>query len=196
METAACPDLNKMLTGLAGGDAASIPMGLAEICKRCFTRVNNDVSSVCLDALKGTARKYTSPVRSRICKQLRAAQESRDPQVLDELLATIEEVQGRKAMHRRELWDDLRSSVQKHCEDPTLTLTAAGAQARDRHRQMGLRPCARLVARPILVKGLAFDHVVVFGAEKFDRIGLYVAMTRARKSLKIVSKAPSIEIRP
>jgi DNA helicase IV len=48
----------------------------------------------------------------------------------------------------------------------------------------------RIVSRPVLIKGLEYDHAVVLDADVHTPTALYVALTRARQTLTILSQAP------
>jgi len=44
-----------------------------------------------------------------------------------------------------------------------------------------------VVSRPLLVKGLEYDHVIILNPEKYSAQELYVALTRGSKSVTIIS---------
>jgi len=67
------------------------------------------------------------------------------------------------------------------------------AAARTRARHRGRQTHRRTIGTPLLVKGLEFDHAVLFWEpEHLSVQGLYVALTRASKSLTIVSRSRAL----
>lgn len=66
-----------------------------------------------------------------------------------------------------------------------LPEAVAAARARARHR--GRLVPSRVLATPLLVKGLEFDHAVVMNPEQMTAREIYVAITRGTKSLAVVS---------
>ena len=60
---------------------------------------------------------------------------------------------------------------------------------RNRTRHKGRYINRRAVGSTLLIKGLEFDRVLVIDADRLSTEGLYVAMTRARVSLAVMSRA-------
>ena len=59
-----------------------------------------------------------------------------------------------------------------------------------RARHHGRQAHRRTIGTPLLVKGLEFDHaVLLWEPDHLSVEGLYVALTRASKSLTIVSRS-------
>ena len=59
---------------------------------------------------------------------------------------------------------------------------------RENTRRIGRKLSKRVIARTILIKGLEFDHAIIMDAHLFDRKNLYVALTRASKTVTIISE--------
>jgi UvrD-like helicase C-terminal domain len=73
------------------------------------------------------------------------------------------------------------------------TATEALGRIRDGLRHSGRRPTNRVVSRTVLVKGLEYDHVVIGNADIMaDCRNLYVALTRARYSVTVISGSPVV----
>lgn len=65
----------------------------------------------------------------------------------------------------------------------------------DRRRHLGRRVPNRVVSTPLLLKGLEFDHVVLTHVDEFTKMEtLYVAATRAKKSLTICTHQPTLSV--
>lgn len=65
-------------------------------------------------------------------------------------------------------------------------------KVRENTRRLGRKMPKRIIARTVLIKGLEFDHAIVVDADKFDKNNLYVALTRASKTVTIVSNANTL----
>lgn len=104
-------------------------------------------------------------------------------------------------LYRRECVYQLREAL-RHCGSDTFTeLPDQVAAARTRARHRGRLTHRRTIGTPLLVKGLEFDHAVLLWepnprpgqAPRHPSVqGLYVALTRASKSLTIVSNSRTL----
>lgn len=69
------------------------------------------------------------------------------------------------------------------------------AKARDSLRHAGRRERRRIISRTLLVKGLEYDHVIIADAGNHAEVNdLYVALTRARKSIHILATGGSLTL--
>src|SRR5690606_37473945 len=64
-----------------------------------------------------------------------------------------------------------------------LTLYEAALRVRERYRILGRKLARRAVGSTLLLKGLECDTAVVLNASELDARNLYVAVTRAARSL-------------
>lgn len=100
-------------------------------------------------------------------------------------------------LHSHEAWFDIQTAIRGAIasgDDPAL-LTAELAKARDRIRHSGRSDRRRVVSRTLLIKGLEYDHVVIANVTAIcDAHNLYVALTRARKSIAIIGDSPQLTI--
>lgn len=104
-------------------------------------------------------------------------------------------------LYRRECVYQLREAL-RHCSQPTFAeLPDMVAAARTRARHRGRLTHRRTIGTPLLVKGLEFDHALLLWepnprpgqAPSHPSLqGLYVALTRASKSLTIVSRSRTL----
>lgn len=102
------------------------------------------------------------------------------------LLRAIES-EAESALYRREAWRDFRIVVDMLVREEAACYADAFAKVKDARRHAGRRPELRSVSTTLLVKGLEFDRVLVLDANEYNRRNLYVAITRARSDLQIVS---------
>lgn len=94
---------------------------------------------------------------------------------------------------RGDLFDRATGVLRKHIAHPLLTLDEAAEkyQSEFRHRgRFGSR--RRIIGTTLLLKGLEFDHGIVLDASMLPKEHLYVALTRASKSLTIISTKPTL----
>lgn len=91
--------------------------------------------------------------------------------------------------YRREAWRDILKALKIAAVSDGVTVAQALSRIRNRTRFTGRSQESRIVARPLLIKGLEYDHAVVLNAERLSPTELYVALSRGRKSLTVVSKS-------
>lgn len=93
-------------------------------------------------------------------------------------------------LYRRECVNQFQMALRESSGQGLDCLPDAAAAARTRARHRGRRTHRRTIGTPLLVKGLEFDHaVVLWDPQHFSVKGLYVAITRASRSLTIVSRS-------
>lgn len=96
-------------------------------------------------------------------------------------------------LYRYECVYQLRYALRECRGGPLTDLPDAAAEARTRARHRGRRTHRRTIGTPLLVKGLEFDHAaVLWDPNHFSVEGLYVALTRASKSLTIVARSRNL----
>jgi hypothetical protein len=97
--------------------------------------------------------------------------------------------------YAHEAWFDMANSLGKAAIDGTRSPNEHLVVIRNRLRYSGRKSRQKLLSKTLLVKGLEYDHAIIANA---DAIGnhkhLYVAMTRPRKTLTILSKSPIINL--
>lgn len=101
-----------------------------------------------------------------------------------DLLRSLPEV----AIHCREAWGEITEAVAIAGTDECIVADALH-RTRNRSRSIGRRSVKRVVSRPLLVKGLEFDHVIILNPERYSAQELYVALTRGSKSVTVISEA-------
>lgn len=89
-------------------------------------------------------------------------------------------------LYRREAWLRIDQALVLAGADFNLSVRAAVILLRNRMRLTGRYPESRILARPLLIKGLEFDRAVVLDAEKYNAHELYVALTRGRTHVTVV----------
>lgn len=103
----------------------------------------------------------------------------------------IREVDGLR-VYRWEAWTDTLQAIRMSDENGEPVVENL-ARVRERLRRQGRRSHARIASRTVLVKGLEYDHVVIADLRNFrDPRNLYVALSRARKSVTVIGPSPQI----
>jgi hypothetical protein len=102
-----------------------------------------------------------------------------------EVLHAIAELPGGR-LYRREAWRDMLQAL-RIASVSDVTVAQALGRVRNRARIIGRESEQRVISRPLLIKGLEYDHAIVLNAEGLTATELYVALSRGRKSLTIVS---------
>jgi hypothetical protein len=78
-------------------------------------------------------------------------------------------------------------------ESGGTTVEVAVTQLRNQVRVTGRRHSERVISRPVLIKGLEYDHAIDLDGDAHKAQSLYVALTRSRKSLAVLSRTRTIQ---
>lgn len=103
---------------------------------------------------------------------------------------------GEARLHSREAWRDIALVVESCSIDPDRDMVAELGRVRERVRHGGRGAQHRSVSRTVLIKGLEYDHVIIADlADVSDASNLYVALSRARKTITIIGPSPHVVIK-
>lgn len=192
VETFDTPDLMKLGATLAVSDGPTIAEALVEFVADRMTGVGSDLRPMvhAIRAGRGTSR-FTKNRDHAVRLDVLA----KTPTPAN-ALACLEGILAHGAgwwLYRRECVFQLRAAL-RECIGADLTeVRDAIAQARTRARHRGRLTYRRSIGTPLLVKGLEFDHaVLLWEPDHLSVEGLYVALTRASKSLTIVSRSRTL----
>jgi DNA helicase-2/ATP-dependent DNA helicase PcrA len=94
--------------------------------------------------------------------------------------------------YRSEMLFALCTAIKLVASGQCSTLPEAVWHVQNRMRHAGRRLRKRNIGSTLLVKGLEFDHAVITDAEALKRKDLYVGITRAIRSLTVLSSSPVI----
>jgi hypothetical protein len=98
-------------------------------------------------------------------------------------------------LHAHEAWYDMEAAIRATSPDDAALPSLQLASIRDRTRRRGRHPRTRVVSRTVLIKGLEYDHVIISNLDRItDHCNLYVALTRARKSVTIIGTSRVVAI--
>lgn len=98
-------------------------------------------------------------------------------------------------IYRREAWRDTIEAI-KLTTVNGLAPIENFERVRERLRWQSRSQQGIIISRPVLVKGLEYDHIIISTLGDFaDPRVLYVALSRARKSVTIVGEKPEIVLK-
>ena len=123
-----------------------------------------------------------------------------DP-TLSSLAAAMDQIPASSALrlHSHEAWYDVQTSLRGAAaqDNDTGALLGELAKAREVLRYAGRRERKRVISRTLLVKGLEYDHVIIADVGEHPTVNdLYVALTRARKSITILGRSSTLQLQP
>ncbi|RZL83557.1 MAG: hypothetical protein EOP32_07100 [Rhodococcus sp. (in: high G+C Gram-positive bacteria)] len=95
-------------------------------------------------------------------------------------------------VYRWEAWTDTREAIAMTANSGEPAVESL-TRVRERLRRTGRRSENRIASRTLLVKGLEYDHVIIADLNKMrDPRNLYVALSRARKSVVVLGASSRI----
>lgn len=113
----------------------------------------------------------------------------------DEASATVlQAMAAKRSVHRPEMLEALCEAAILARKDTTRTLSEAAAYVRDKRASEGRKLGPRSIGSTLLLKGMEADHTVVIDADSMRPNDLYVAISRASRSLTIVSRSPILPV--
>jgi DNA helicase-2/ATP-dependent DNA helicase PcrA len=181
------PDLLRLGRKLVDADGPVVAEALVDFVAERMTAIGAALSTA-VDAIK--AGRGVSRIRNNRDHADRLSAVASSPTPAN-ALAWLEGTLAHKNdwwLYRRECAFQLREAL-RHCTTDNFgELPDMIAAARTRARHRGRLPHKRTIGTPLLVKGLEFDHaVLLWDPDHLSVQELYVALTRASKSLTIVS---------
>ncbi len=167
------------IDGTRGVDRLEAVLGFAA---RVMTGVDNSALAVRLESLaNGRAR---TPADDREAGCLAFLQNDDWTNVLAVLDAFAAHASHR--IFRREVFNAMQDALRK-AGAQGLTLTEASVLVREQRRATGKPMPQRAVGSTLLLKGLEAEHAVILDADAMNARHLYVALSRASKSLTVFS---------
>ena len=174
----------------SGREAAAALIGIA---RECFTGLPQTLKTVRKKLDEGELPRITS--RTPNVPLVAALISVADSPTPTRLLTAAEAIEALPDVfaHRQDLWEGVLRSMRLWRDEETDTMLAAALVTRDRTRESGRAVAPRTVSRTMLVKGLEYDHAVVLDAAQLDAQELYVAATRGRRTLTVLSDKRTLQ---
>lgn len=185
-------DLNEMIAAAAQIDAATGLTRLAKVlsfARETMTGVDTEAIAKRLESLtSGKAR--TEPTA---CETACLACTDDDSFTA---MATVLEalpMAGRRVF-RRQMHSAMVEALRRAALRK-IDLYDAAVSVREQHRAAGRQMPKRAVGSTLLLKGLEADHAVILDADEMNARHLYVALSRASRSLTIISASQTLSPR-
>ncbi|MHB1314123.1 MAG: UvrD-helicase domain-containing protein [Christensenellales bacterium] len=164
--------------------AKSCAIGLSGINKPILAALNKNLS-------------ITHYKRVGLEQVLTCLDQLRQTSSYEELLNVASIISHSKGLkiYRFEAWHDTICAIENCIQNDSSPIEEF-AKVRDRIRKAGRKQHKHIASRTLLVKGLEYEHVIVADMTKMcDPKNLYVALTRASKSLTLIGPSPHIVLK-
>lgn len=185
----------RLLGALSTLEPSDYAAWLVSTAKACFTGYGKLDKGVMGRLAKG--KPVATLKRPGLEKTLAAIDRVQFSPGLDALATSMDAIRlAREAqLHSREAWCDMTKVIEACVIDPERDMSVELLRVRERVRHRGRLDQLRVVSRTVLIKGLEYDHVIIANtADVSDACNLYVALSRARKSVTIIGPNPQITI--
>jgi hypothetical protein len=183
------------LAELAGSQPAQFAFWLAHLAKKCYVGYPKLNQAVLNRLQKGKV--VSGLTRPGLERTLAALDSVLSNPTFETLSISMRAIRAAKEaqLHSREAWNDIATAL-GHCGSETERSPKDElGRVRDRLRHSGRRPAGRVVSRTVLIKGLEYDHVIISDLDRLtDHCNLYVALTRARKTITIIGSNATIAV--
>ena len=190
METIECKDLLTWASELEashGLKRAQLVCDFAGVCCTGVKTIFKDITK----RLSGKMRK-TQSIPDNVITLLESVAKEEPILAILPALEAIRQMPGVKLFRGELYYEMCRTLTEYSCEAGT-SLQKSALVVRERTRQFGRRMAPRTVSRTLLIKGLEFDNCMIIGADRLDVNNLYVALTRASRTLTVVSNEPRLK---
>ncbi|ANP73043.1 hypothetical protein PA27867_2091 [Cryobacterium arcticum] len=175
------------LTRLDAAEPANYAALLARFAKQCFSGLGGLDRAITDKLSRGATIGHLSrPGLASVQGALDAVMEAPTYESVTRAMRTIGAVRAIR-LFKREAWNEVRKAIDT-ASSGDVTAVGALSNIRDALRRTGRHPSHRVVSRTLLVKGLEYDHVIIANAGLLTSSrNLYVALSRARKTLTVFS---------
>ena len=177
----------------SGCEVAATLLGVA---RECITKLPAAMRTMQTSLEKAKLPRITARTRNvEVVRAILAVAESPTPANMLIAAELIETLPG-AFVHRMELWRGFNRSITVQRDEKLATVREAAVIVRDRTRENGRAAQPRTISRTVLVKGLEYDHALVLNATSLDAQDFYVAATRGRRTLTVLSDRRVLRFSP
>ena len=163
---------------------------MIDVAKECFTVVGSRLAAFRSQYAAGsTPQTKRLTTNKTVVEAFNRVASEATVGALIEASRAVERIPGAR-LYRRELWQEMKTTLLTCRSGGYASIADAAWYVRDRSRHHGRPTEDRVVSRTLLVKGLEFEHAIVTDADKLTSKELYVAMTRGRTGLSVLSAEP------
>lgn len=188
LESIECPDLLRAVQYIENSRGLDRVECVVRFAQKCYTGM-----TLLTGLVKRMNKGETYSPRSRdkvgLWIAMQVVAESADLKPVANMMSAIDGLSCTHFYIRRELWREMRRTLQIYDSGSGRSLREAARTLRDHARSNGRRVLSkRTVATPLLIKGLEFDHALLLDAKQMKSPEeLYVALTRGSSSLTVLS---------
>ena len=173
-----------------------IAAALLRVARECIAKLPATIRTMQASLEKRRLPRITARTRNvPLVEAIRAVAESPTPANIltaADLIETISDA----FVHRVELWRGFKRSIAVQRDENLATAREAAVIVRERTRENGRAAQQRTVSRTVLVKGLEYDHSLILNATSLDAQDFYVAATRGRRTLTVLSAQRELRLAP
>lgn len=192
LEPVECPDLMDWARSMDEKNGPEKAEAILRIAQKCFTGVSG-LKKVQEAVASGQTLKAGTGKWSRVRKAVTALVASGAPSDLVSALDALTETSRQEGrLYRTEAWGDFVRSARALSEGQHADMHEAAWARRQHLRSSGKKPPRCCVGRPVLIKGLEFNHAVILDGAAFNAEELYVAITRGSHTLRIITASPQL----
>lgn len=189
-----CGDLYEAADRIGESEGADRADALVGFAGKCMTKAVPEMRSILRGIRSGRARttQYRHPDQQRA---LLLAVDEPSAENTVAALYSLARLQG-AVVYRKEPLQAMKRALHEYESGDYESLREAAWHCQERARRTGRRPEQRIVGRTVLVKGLEFDHSILFEAHEMDAENLYVALTRASRTITVVAPEQVLQPQP
>jgi len=190
METIEGEDMIAFARIVDNGHPYEIAAATAQIGKDCASGVADYLKSEDVKKLRAgkSITHLKRPGAEDVQRHLSALLDNPAPQRIMEALTAIAALPHIRR-YRHDAWSTIVRALALAYTNHT-TVEDAVVHLRNQTRATGRTAVPYVLARPTLIKGLEYDHAIILNADGHTPTSLYVALTRPRKTLTIISTRP------
>ncbi len=188
--------MHDSLASLESSEPSEYASWLASFAKNCFSGYGEINQPILRRLQRGEA--FDGLSRPGLEATLSALEAVGANPSLENLVDTMKKIESSKEgrLYCIEAWRDTLAAIESVVLNPGDNMHDNLSMIRDRLRYTGRRRHQRVVSRTLLVKGLEYDHAIICNADNIGSVrNFYVAITRPRKTLTILSQSPIIRLR-
>lgn len=175
------------------GSGPEVAHAMVEFATKCSVGIPTHISSAkrkrLLDGLSFVTRDEDLKPTYEAVVRVREQPTPATVRTAFELLGRLQGV----SIHCREAWKEVTRSLASASTNGRAVAEALQLE-RDHARAVGRSAAARVVSRPLLVKGLEYDHVIILDPTAYGAQELYVALTRGSKSVTVISDSSTLPV--
>jgi hypothetical protein len=193
LESVGCPDLLEVAENIESNIGVARLACVVDLARNCFTGMAT--LQKMLEKLKNAAAYHPRSLDKQLLwKSMQAVVESDQLATVEVMMSAIEGVDADHFYKRHELWREMKRTLQQYVASSGKSLRETAWAIRDNARRNGHRVVAkRILATPLLIKGLEFNHALLLDADQMETPEeLYVALTRGTMSLTVLSDKPVV----